>query len=54
MSPAWRAETQCPGEGEEWTNDSVFAIDRDSDGNARQLIEVDMKDGFVTVLQVCE
>jgi hypothetical protein len=54
QAAAWRAQTQCSGEGEEWTNDSVFAIDRDSDGNARQLVEVDMEDGFVTVLQACK
>ena len=54
QAAAWRARTQCSGEGEEWTNDSVFAIDRDSDGNARQLVEVDMEDGFVTVLQACK
>lgn len=50
----WRVETACSGEGENWTKDSVFAIDRDADGTARQLVEIEMNEGYVVVLQACK
>jgi hypothetical protein len=50
----WRVETACSGEGENWTKDSVFAIDRDAEGAARQLVEIEMNEGYVVVLQACK
>jgi hypothetical protein len=50
----WRVETACSGEGENWTKDSVFAIERDANGIARQLVEIEMNEGYVVVLQACK
>lgn len=50
---AWRVERSCRGEGETWTVRSVFAIDRNIAGNPRQLIEIDLDNGYVIVRQHC-
>lgn len=51
---AWRVSRTCGGEGERWTVRSIFAIDRDTAGTPRQLIEIDLDDGFVIVRQYCD
>ena len=52
-SSAWRVAATCRGEGEEWQSDMILALDRDSQGTARQLVEIDMETGFVVVRQSC-
>jgi hypothetical protein len=44
----------CRGEGEEVTRRSIFGLDRDVDGNPRQLVEIDLGDGMVIVRQPCD
>jgi hypothetical protein len=51
---AWRVATLCHGEGEEWQGDTIFALDRDSEGTPRQLVEIDMDTGDVVVRQSCD
>lgn len=50
---AWRVTRTCGGEGETWTVRSIFAIDRDAAGAPRQLIEIDVDNGYVFVRQRC-
>lgn len=51
---AWRVTRTCGGEGETWTVRSIFAVDRDMAGEPRQLIEIDVDNGYVIVRQHCE
>ena len=51
---AWRAQLTCAGEGETWTNETIFAIDRGTGEERRQLIEINMADGWVVVRQPCD
>jgi hypothetical protein len=51
---AWRVSRNCRGEGESWTVRSIFAIDRDIAGTARQLIEINLDSGYVVVRQHCD
>jgi hypothetical protein len=53
-SSAWRVRLSCSGEGETWTSEEIFAIDYGIDGRRRQLIEIDLEDGFVVVRQACD
>jgi hypothetical protein len=50
---AWRVARSCRGEGESWTVNSIFAIDRDISGTPRQLIEINLDSGYVVVRQHC-
>jgi len=50
---AWRVTRTCSGEGETWTVSSIFAIDRDATGAPRQLVEINLDEGFVIVRQHC-
>jgi hypothetical protein len=51
---AWEIEMNCSGEGEEFALRSIFGLDRDVDGNPRQLVEIDLDDGMVIVRQRCD
>jgi hypothetical protein len=51
---AWEIEMKCSGEGEESVLRSIFGLDRDRDGNPRQLVEIGMDDGMVIVRQRCD
>jgi hypothetical protein len=51
---AWRVERTCSGEGERWTVRSIFAIDHDTTGSPRQLIEINLDTGYVIVRQRCD
>jgi hypothetical protein len=51
---AWRVRLSCSGEGETWTSNEIFAIDYGNEGRRRQLIEIDLEDGFVVVRQACD
>ena len=51
---AWRVTRACAGEGEKWTVRSIFAIDRDMAETPRQLIEIDVDNGYVIVRQHCD
>jgi hypothetical protein len=51
---AWGVVRTCGGEGEVRTVRSIFAVDRDLTGAPRQLIEIDLDDGYVTVRQHCD
>ena len=51
---AWRVRLSCSGEGETWTSEEIFAIDYGIDQRRRQLIEIDLEDGFVVVRQACD
>jgi hypothetical protein len=51
---AWRVRLACSGEGETWTSEEIFAIDYGADQRRRQLIEIDLEDGFVVVRQACD
>ena len=53
-SSAWRVRLSCSGEGETWTSEEILAIDYGIDGRRRQLIEIDLEDGFVVVRQACD
>ena len=51
---AWRVRMTCSGEGETWTSESIFAIDHGTGDRRRQLIEIELADGFVDVRQACD
>lgn len=51
---AWRVEMACGGEGETWTAESILAIDDGAGERRRQLIDIDMDSGAVTVRQDCD
>jgi hypothetical protein len=51
---AWRVRLSCSGEGETWTSEEILAIDYGIDGRRRQLIEIDLEYGTVTVRQACD
>ncbi len=51
---AWRVKTDCSGEGETWSQELIYAIDRDPNGKPLQLVEVDMQEGYVIVSQYCD
>lgn len=51
---AWEVEMTCSGEGEQADLRAIFGLDRDADGNPRQLVEIDLDDGFVIVRQRCD
>jgi len=51
---AWRVRMACAGEGETWTTNAIFAIDTGYDQRRRQLVEIDLDTGFVTVQQACD
>jgi hypothetical protein len=51
---AWNAAMDCTGEGEEWSRNAIFAIDRDEDGAPRLLIEIDRDEGYVVVRHWCD
>jgi hypothetical protein len=51
---AWVVTRTCKGEGETWPVRSIFAIDQIEGKAARQLIEIDLDDGSVTVRQSCD
>lgn len=51
---AWRAKLNCGGEGEVWTEDEIFGIDEGGGTKPRQLIEIDMETGGVTVRLACD
>ncbi len=51
---AWRVLVSCRGEGEAWQRDLIFALDRDTQATPRQLVEIDMKSGDVSVRQSCD
>lgn len=53
-SSAWNVRLSCSGEGETWTSEEIFAIDYGIDGRRRQLIEIDLAYGTVTVRQACD
>ena len=50
---AWRVTRICSAEGESWSIDSIFALDRDPAGDSRQLIEIGLEDGNVIVRKSC-
>jgi len=53
-SSAWTVRLACSGEGGTWTSEEIFAIDYGIDGRRRQLIEIDLAYGTVTVRQACD
>lgn len=50
----WYVDLTCTGEGETWTRETLFALDRDVDGNVRRLIEIDLEFGTATVFSKCD
>lgn len=54
MEQAWDATLACAGEGEEWTGNVIYALERDEDGRPRLLIEIGRDDGMVIVRRFCE
>ena len=51
---AWTVAMSCGGEGETWSAKSIFAIDDGAGERRRQLIDIDLESGFVTVRQDCD
>jgi hypothetical protein len=51
---AWKVRMTCSGEGEAWTSESIFAIDHGTADRRRQLVEIDLEYGVVTVQQACD
>ena len=51
---AWRVRMTCSGDGETRTSESIFAIDHRAGDRRRQLIEIELEDGFVDVRQACD
>lgn len=53
LDSAWRVTRTCSGEGDTWSIRSIFAIDRDATNAPRQLVEIDLDEGYVIVRQYC-
>ena len=51
---AWRVKLTCSGEGETWTREALFAIDRGTETRRPQWIDIDMETGSVIVRQYCD
>lgn len=51
---AWTLNVSCAGEGETWERTILLALDGDHEGNRRQLIEVDLDDGYVIARELCD
>lgn len=50
---AWRAGLSCSGEGQEWTDERLFAVDRDDDGAPQTLVEIGLGDVRLRILHLC-
>ena len=51
---AWRVTRTCMGEGETWSDEVLLALEYGADERRRQLIEIGLGDGSVTVRQACD
>lgn len=51
---AWKVTRTCRGEGETWTVSSIFAVAPQPAASARQLIEIDLENGYVTIRHQCD
>lgn len=51
---AWRVTASCEGEGEKWIEHMILGLDLDADQKPRQLIAIDMDQGFVVAYQNCD
>jgi len=51
---AWRVTASCEGEGEKWIEHMILGLDLDVDQKPRQLIAIDMDQGFVLTYRKCD
>jgi hypothetical protein len=51
---AWRVTRTCRGEGETWTVSSIFALAPQPAASPRQLIEIELENGYVTIRHQCD